>query len=197
MTNEHRKDHSTEAKDLKDMDISQSDMADWESQVNALLDGELDETGAASLKKAAASDHDLARAIIEAWELQRGMESLGVESAPPSLRRKLKEIPLRERYGFMPQNWIFAALKPAAVSFAGAALVVFALLIARPWEPSAQDVEQARQDLKVAFAYLDKINNRAAHQIDSVIATEFRDSVTGVISKHMPHGTTIPVEDKS
>ncbi len=172
-------------------------LADWESQVNDLLDGDMNESAAALLKEAAASDHELARAIIEAWELQRGMESLGVERAPASLRRKLKNIPARERNDNLPRRWFTGALGAGAVSFAGAALLAVAILVARPWEPSVAEVEQARQDLRVAFAYLDKINNRTAQQIDGVVATELRDSVTGVISKHVPYGAPTQVEDKS
>ena len=42
------------------------DMNDWEAQINALLDGELDDIAADELKAAAEGDQALARAIIEA-----------------------------------------------------------------------------------------------------------------------------------
>ena len=57
---------------------SREDLPDWESKVNALLDGELDGASTDLLKQAASEDHALARAIIEAYQLQRGMDQIGV-----------------------------------------------------------------------------------------------------------------------
>ena len=54
------------------------DMNDWEDQINALLDGELDDAQADALKGAAEQDQALARAIIEAYQLQQLMASLPV-----------------------------------------------------------------------------------------------------------------------
>jgi hypothetical protein len=47
------------------------DMAEWEAQVNALLDGELDDQAAEALKAAALDDQALAGAIVEAYQLQQ------------------------------------------------------------------------------------------------------------------------------
>ena len=83
-------------------------LAEWESQVNALLDGELDEESTAALKQEAGEDHELARAIIEAYELQRGMERLGMEHAPSSLRKKLRQIPRAQKPFLRPRRWVIA-----------------------------------------------------------------------------------------
>jgi hypothetical protein len=63
------------------------DMQEWEEQVNALLDGELNDVQAGALKAAAASDQALAQAIIEAYQLQQALNALPLERAPDSLRR--------------------------------------------------------------------------------------------------------------
>ena len=66
------------------------DMQDWEAQVNDLLDGELSDAEAEELKSAAEQDQALARAIIEAYQLQRMLASIPQERAPASLRKKLR-----------------------------------------------------------------------------------------------------------
>ena len=82
----------------------------WEEQINALLDGELGPEEAESLKAAATEDQVLAREIIEAYQLQQAMEGLRPESAPASLRRKLKKIPRQhaERPVFLQPRWAAA-----------------------------------------------------------------------------------------
>ena len=64
----------------------------WEEKINALIDGELDPLGADELKAEATDDRELARAIVEAYQLQQAMEAVKVERAPASLRKKLKAI---------------------------------------------------------------------------------------------------------
>ena len=56
----------------------------WEELINALLDGELNETDADALKEQAGSDQALARAIIEAYQLRKAMTEIEVERAPAS-----------------------------------------------------------------------------------------------------------------
>lgn len=156
-------------------------LPEWETQVNALLDGELDEASTESLKRAAADDRELARAIIEAYELQRDMEQLGVEAAPKSLRRKLRRIPREQRTGWRPQRWALASAM-AAVS-----MLVIGITLMQPRQPSAAEVEQARRDLAIAFTYIEKVGGRTGIILDDVLATEMRHSVTDNISKHIPY----------
>ena len=58
------------------------DKENWEEKINALLDGELDPNESEQLKWAASNDQDLARSIVEAYQLQRAMEHVQVEKAP-------------------------------------------------------------------------------------------------------------------
>jgi len=157
------------------------DLPDWESEVNALLDGELDETSTDLLKQAASEDHALARAIIEAYQLQRGMHQIGVEQAPASLRRKLRTIPRNNRQSFRPQRWAMVT------AMAAIPLLAIGLVLMQPQQPSKAEVEQARQDLAVAFTYIDKVGSRAGDRIHSVFGSQLRHGVTDTISKHFPY----------
>ena len=156
------------------------DLSAWESQVNALLDNELDEASTDALKRAASEDQELARAIIEAYQLQRSMDSITIEQAPASLRRKLRNIPRHNRQSQPPHRWVIAT------AMASIALLAIGLVLMQPRQPSQADVEQARQDLAVAFNYIDKIGNMTGNRIHSVLASQLRNGVTDNISKHFP-----------
>ena len=160
---------------------SREDLPDWESKVNALLDGELDGASTDLLKQAASEDHALARAIIEAYQLQRGMDRIGVEQAPASLRRKLRNIPRSHRQSFRPQRWAMVTAMAAISLFA------IGLVLMQPQQPSKAEVEKARQDLAVAFNYIDKVGNKAGGQIHSILGSQLRHGVTDTISKHFPY----------
>jgi hypothetical protein len=161
-------------------DKKHEDLPTWESQVNALLDSELDESSTEALKQAAHEDHELARAIIEAFQLQRSMDTIGIEQAPASLRRKLRAIPRNNRQGQSPRRWIMAT------AMASIPLLAIGLVLMQPQQPSPADVEQARQDLAVAFTYIDKVGNLTGKQIHKVLGSELHSVVTSNISKHIP-----------
>jgi hypothetical protein len=154
---------------------------DREARVNALLDGELDKESIVELKLAASEDQALARTIIEAYELQRGMEQLRIEKAPASLQRKLRQIPASERPVRLRPRWMMAG------ALAVVPLLVIGIALLQPRQPSAAEVEQARIDLAVAFAYLDKVGDRAGNHIHDVVGRELRSSVKDNISKHFPY----------
>ncbi len=151
-----------------------------EAQINALLDNELDEASAASLKQAAENDHELAQAIIAAYQLQRGMDSVGIEQAPASLRRKLRAIPGNNRRRRWPRRWVMTT------AMASIPLLIIGLTLMQAQQPSRAEVEQARQDLAVAFTYIDKVGLMTGEQIQQVLGTELRRDVTGNISKYIP-----------
>ena len=156
------------------------DLPAWESQVNALLDSELDQASTDALKQSAREDHELARTIIEAYQLQRSMDSIGIERAPASLRRKLREIPCNNRQRQSPRRWVMAT------AMASIGLFAIGIVLMQPQQPSQAVVEQARQDLAVAFTYIDKIGNMTGDRIHSVLGSELRNGVTDNISKHIP-----------
>ena len=165
----------------RDKDDMTQPLPEWESQVNALLDGELDKASAEALKRAAAEDRELARAIIDAYELQRDMDRLGIETAPKSLRKKLRRIPREQRTGWRPQRWVLAT------TMAAVPVLVMAITMMLPQQPSAAEIEQARQDLAIAFTYIERVGSRTGIILDDVLETELQDTVTDNISKHIPY----------
>jgi len=127
----------------------------------------------------------------EAWEAQIDamMEQLTVEKAPASLSRRLKRIPREQGRKENRWSWLMPGQFPRwamAPAFAAVPLLVLAFVLMQPKQPSAADVEQARQDLVIAFAYLDTLSNRRAYHIQRVLRGELRHSVKGNLSEHIP-----------
>ena len=153
----------------------------WEAQINALLDGELGQHDAESLKAKAIDDRELARAIIEAYQLQKAMDEIRVERAPASLRKKLKAIPRQQRAVrtpvFLQPRWIMAAAVVPLV------LVVASLM--QPDTPSAEEIEQARYELALAFAYLDRAGKRAGNEIEMTVGHTMSDAITGTVIRNI------------
>jgi len=175
---------------------------DWESEINALLDGALDEASAEALKTAAARDPVLAQAIVEAWQLQKTLDQLQLQKAPVSLRRKLRRIPLeqgaarRHRVLGLPR-WALAG------GLASVALVAVAMMMmsgpagqgptnTAPTAASdnagdAARVMETRRELLIAFHYLDKVGLRVEQEIHQVLNEELSAPVTENLSEHMPY----------
>lgn len=117
---------------------------------------------------------------------------LGVEEAPPSLRRRLQRIPLEEgeRKPWWRALWPVSGnarvrrwvLAPALA----VALLAVGLMMALPQQPSQAEVLQARQDLALAFHYIDKAGLITGEEIRSVLGGELRHTVKGNLSKHIP-----------
>lgn len=122
-------------------------------------------------------------------EINQLLSQLEVEKAPASLTRRLKRIPRehREKKPLLP--WLFPGPLPKwvmAPAFAAVPLIVLTVVMMQPREPSAAEIEQARQDLAVAFAYLDKVGIRTGSQIHSVLGGELRHNVKDKLSEHIP-----------
>jgi len=118
------------------------------------------------------------------------MANLSVEKAPASLTRRLKRIPREQRSKEGQWSWLpFGKQSPGwvlAPAFALVPLLVLAVVLMQKPQPSAADIEQARQDLALAFAYIDKAGYRTGHEIQSVLGGELRHTVKGNLSKHFP-----------
>ncbi len=127
----------------------------------------------------------------KSWEseLDDLMGQLTLEKAPASLTRRLKRIP--REYGEKANRWSW--LMPGAFprwamapAFAAVPLLVLVVVMMQPRQPSQAEIEQARQDVAVAFAYLDKVGYRTGSQIQTVLGGELRSSVKEPLSKHIP-----------
>lgn len=171
----------------------------WEEKINALLDGELNPDESENLKWAATNDQDLARSIVEAYQLQCAMDHVQVEKAPASLRRRLRQIPRQNRPVYFQPRWVTAfAVVPLVVI--GVALLRSQEQPATPAQPvNAQQANaqltiaeeeqllQARQDLAVAFTYIDMVSDRTSNRIESELGDEMSQAVAGSIFKTIQH----------
>ena len=150
-----------------------------ENLINALMDGELSATDAELLKAEASDDRELARAIIEAYQLQQEMDAVRVERAPASLRKRLRAIPREHR-----STPVFRLLQPRwAMAVAAIPLVVIVVGLMQPDTPSASEVAKARQELAMAFAYLDKAGAITGREIESSVGHTMANAVTGSVNK--------------
>ena len=151
----------------------------WEEQINALLDGDLSARDAELLKAEATDDRELARAVVEAYQLQQAMDQVHVERAPRSLTKRLNAIPRENR-----ERPSFSLLQPRwAMALAAVPLVVIAVSLMRPDTPSASEIAQARQELAIAFAYLDKAAVITGREIESTVGSTMANAVTGSVNK--------------
>jgi anti-sigma factor RsiW len=164
----------------------------WEERINALLDGELSPENADLLKAEATDDRELARAIVEAYQLQQAMDAIPVERAPSSLTRKLNAIPRKESkqplFGFLQPRW--------AMALAAVPLVLFSVSLMQPDSPSGADLAKARQEMAIAFAYLDKAGMITGREIESTVGSTLANAVTGSVNKAIKSQNIYTKENK-
>jgi hypothetical protein len=124
-----------------------------------------------------------------AAQIDAVMEQLTIEKAPASLSRRLHRIPRDERRKDNRWSWLRSGQFPRwamAPAFAAVPLLVLAVVLMQPRQPSPADVEQAQQDLAIAFTYIDKVGYRTGNEIQAVLGRELRHSVKDTLSEHMP-----------
>ena len=127
-------------------------------------------------------DRELARAIIEAYQLQQAMDAIRVEKAPASLTKKLQAIPRQHRR--KPAFSLSSFAQPRwAAALAAVPLVVIALSLMRPATPSEAEIAQARQELAIAFAYLDKAGVITGREIESKVGRTMANAVTDSVNR--------------
>jgi hypothetical protein len=126
-------------------------------------------------------------------QIEKLMGQLTIEKAPAGLSARLHRIPeeegRKERRKQPRWSWLRSGPFPRwalAPAFAAIPLLVIAVMLIQPRQPSPADVEQARHDLAIAFAYLDKVGFRAGNEIQTVLGAELRHSVKDPLSEHMP-----------
>lgn len=125
-------------------------------------------------------------------QLDSLVRQLGVEKAPRSLTRRLHRIP-REQ-GYEP-GWR-RLLRPAATPrwvlapALAAALLAVGVVLMLPRQPSEAEVLQARQELALAFRFIDKAGVITGQEIQAVLGDKLRerlrDPVKDNLSKHIP-----------
>ena len=164
-----------------------------EQVINALLDGELSDTDTEALKAQAGSDQALAQAIIEAYQLKKAMDGLSVERAPASLRKKLHAIPREQRerpmFSFLQPRWVMA--------LAAVPLAIITISLMQPDTPSAEEIEQARYELALAFAYLDRAGKKAGMGIETTVGNTMSDAIAGSLIRNIKSQYQSPEENEA
>ena len=156
----------------------------WERQINALLDGELSEFEADELKAAAQDNAELASRIVAAYQLQQIIADLPKDRAPASLTQRLLAIPAEQQTG-APKNSL-AWLQPRWVmALAVIPLAIIAVNMLQPKQPSAAEIAQARHDLAIAFAYLDKAGRITSREIENQVGNTMTDAIVGSVLKNV------------
>jgi hypothetical protein len=120
------------------------------------------------------------------------LEQLTLEKAPASLSFRLNRIPEEEsrKERRKASRWSWLKVRPfprwvLAPAFAAVPLLIAVVIMMQPRQPSPAEIQQARQDLAVAFAYIDKVGQLTGTEIQSVLGAELRHSVKGPLSEHM------------
>lgn len=126
-------------------------------------------------------------------QIEQMMKQLEIEKAPATLTARLHRIPEEESRKPVPgkKGWSWLrgpgfrqwALVPA---LAAVPLVVIVVMMLQPKQPSHEEIVQARHDLAVAFAYIDKVGLLTGNEIQTVIGTELRHTVKENLSEHIP-----------
>ena len=133
-------------------------------------------------------------------QLEALLADLTIERAPASLTRRLKRIPREEGRSRPKWSWrLFADRSPGwlmAPAFAAVPLLVLAVVLMQKPQHSAEEIEQARENLAVAFAYIDKAGFRTGNEIQAVLGGELRQSVKKPLSEHIPF-TVQSLEEES
>ena len=108
----------------------------------------------------------------------------GCASIPESVR----ELPAAdavlelEQTPFFPQQRFQCG--PAAL--ATVPVLVISLVLMQPNEPSQAEIEQARQELATAFAYIGRVSDRTFSRIEHEVGGELKDAVGGSVIKSIP-----------
>ena len=74
-------------------------------------------------------------------------------------------------------------------------LVVITFSLMRPDTPSASEVAQARHDLAIAFAYLNRASNRTGHEIESSVGNTMTDAIAGSVIRNIKSQNQ-PIKEK-
>lgn len=121
-------------------------------------------------------------------QLEGLFQRLSVEKAPASLRRRLRRIPSEEAER---TSWWRRLLAPNAeprwvlVPALAVSLLVVGVVLVMPRQPSQADVLQARQDLALAFRYIEQTGLATSEEIQTVLGEGLRHPVKDNLLEHI------------
>jgi hypothetical protein len=94
------------------------------------------------------------------------------EQRPTQNFNILKPFLVIAQAGIRPQLLAIATVIP---------LILITVSLMQPKTPSTQEIEQARQDLAIAFAYLDKAGQFTGREIESTVGNTMSDAIAGSV----------------
>ncbi len=145
----------------------------WEKAIGALLEGNLSKADADKLRDELDIDTRRAKDIINAYQIQNGLESLGVEKAPESLRKKLRAIPACHNQVHQP------LLRWGVLTLIAVFSIAVLLINTRPTSdvPSTAEIVQAKRELVIAFSYLQLAGQKTGHYMRREIGVTMQDAL--------------------
>ncbi|MCF6226066.1 MAG: hypothetical protein L3J22_07175 [Xanthomonadales bacterium] len=173
---------------MKDInkDLKKMNQQTFDDAIEELLAGDMDMQQAERLKQASASDQAMASTIIDAWALRKGLDELEIESVSATLEARLLAIP--DQSQSQTRNNRFAWLNPAnwqtGQSWAIGSALAMSLIIAIGInsQPNRAEILQAREDIRIALAYLGKSLNQA----DQLTRDELNQQMHKILAGQAP-----------
>lgn len=163
--------------------MSDKSKLDFATLLDNFIDGDLTAEERQLLFTRAAGDRELGRELASAMELQRALASLPADKAPASLQRRLDSIP-RKQQRARPLDWL---LRPQ-----WALAVVLLLILAgggglyqqqQVQRQQQAELAQAKQDLALVLAYLEKINRSTNQQIQATVSDVTSEPVARITTQ--------------
>lgn len=133
-------------------------------------------------------------------QLERLFGQITMERAPASLRRRLRRIPAEQQ---PRERWWQRLLAPTPgprwvlVPALAAAVLAVGVILVMPRQPSQAEVLQARQDLALAFGYIEQAGLLTRREIESALGDGLRHPVKDNLSEHIPFTRQFHKEESS
>ena len=156
----------------------------FDELLEAWIDGEISPDERQELLASAADDPALGDKLAAASNLQQALAGLQTESVPNNISRALHRIPRRQKKRRSLKDWLLHPNWAVA-----AALVLFLVggtqLYQQQQRQQQQQAQlaQAREELALVLAYLEKINRSANQQIQTTVSGVTSEPVTRITAR--------------
>lgn len=161
--------------------MSEKGQPDYAELLDRFIDGEVTTGERQLLLCGAAEDPALGSKLASAMELQRALAGLPAEKAPTGLQRRLRTIPDKHPEPGPPRGWL---LRPHWL-IATAALVLALVGGGALYQHQQQEAElaQAKADLELVLAYLEKVNLKTRNRIHSTVSEVTSEPVARITAR--------------
>jgi hypothetical protein len=82
------------------------------------------------------------------------------------------------------------------MALAAVPLAVITISLLQPDTPSAEEIEQARYELALAFAYLDRAGKKAGLEIETTVGHTMTDAIAGSLIRNIKSQYQSPEENE-